>query len=126
MNSRILLLPALFLLLFACDASKRLAKKFDPSGSWDYVISDTPMGDIPGTLVLMKDNEEWEGKLTSDQGSIDLSGIQWEEKKMTASFDYDGNQMKITTEFMEDQTISGSIGGDFGDFPLSGKRKMAN
>ena len=108
----------------SCDASKAALKKFNPSGSWDYLVKNTPMGDVPGTLMLDYAKETgWSGKLSSDQGEAVLNNLVVDGKKLSAEFDFQGAMMDFVVDFLSDSEMKGQIkSGEFGAFDLTGKR----
>ncbi len=126
MKLNLLVFSALTFLLISCDPIKKLARTFDPTGSWDYMVKNTPMGDLPGTLMLAKSDAGWTGKMKSSEGELDLENIVWEGKTMKGTFDYQGTPMNLnlTVPPENNSSFTGMIKSSFGDFDVEGTKKM--
>ena len=110
---------------FGCAGSKVV---YSPVGSWDYVVSGTPNGDVQGIMVLTETEDVLSGKFVSDQGDLPLENVNYtEEKQLTARFYFEGMEFSMTGTF-EGETFAGTIdGGDqIGLFSMTANRKPVN
>ncbi|MCB0657454.1 MAG: hypothetical protein KDC57_15015 [Saprospiraceae bacterium] len=114
----------LIFLMAACSSSKMATapKMFDPSGTWSYTVSNTPMGTITGTLDLTKQGDQWSGKMSSSLGTMPIESIEITDRNILARFTYDGSPMRLEGNFDADAMLKGSIVSDYGSFPISGTR----
>ena len=92
------LLAVVFALsLSSCGTSKKVAEKAPapaPSvekavpgyvGNWAYDL-ETPQGNFPGVMVIEQEGDVVKGKLTSDQGSVDIDDLKIENDMLTGTF----------------------------------------
>ena len=119
-----LTLTALFLFTIACSTTSKLPA-WSPIGNYDYVVEDTPMGNVTGTMMITQNGEGYSVKLASPQGSMDLMDTQIVDKKLTGRFEFDGTPMDVEGNFEGDK-FTGVILSGFGNFPLSATKKVGN
>ena len=120
------MIPRIFIFLmammvaYACAATKKMA---DASvRAWDYVIKNTPEGDLNGTLVIAKDGDGHTGYLESSQGRIDLSEVSVQDGNLNSKFDYMGYQVLMTGLF-EGNMFNGKVSVEYNDFMMTATRK---
>ncbi len=124
MKSYLSTLIIAWLVLGACSTSKKaVVNAFNPAGSWDYIINETPMGDVSGVLVLKKVENGWTGSLNSPQGALALSNISVADRNLNATFEFDGTPLQIDANFESDTMLKGNIVSEFGNFPLSANKQ---
>lgn len=120
MVQRLFIFLLVAFLAYACASSKKAA---DVSvGTWDYVVKNTPEGDLNGTMVIAKDGEDYSGYLENTQGRIDLEKVQIVDGNLNASFDYMGYPVLMTGLF-EANNFSGKVTVDYNDFMVVATRK---
>ena len=110
----------------ACSTSKKtlgaaaseVKKMEDPFvGTWDYVVRDTPDGDVKGTLIISKTTDTYAAMLSSDQGEADLNGFSIEDNAMSGTFDFQGYELTMKGTF-NGKMLKGDIGVEYMSFPL--------
>ena len=120
MIQRIFIFLVVALVAYACASSKKVA---DVSiGTWDYVIKNTPEGDLNGTLVIAKEGDAYSGYLESSQGRIDLNEVSVQEGNLNSKFDYMGYQVLMSGLF-EGNMFNGKVSVDYNDFMMTATRK---
>ena len=108
------------LFAYACASSKKVV---DASiGTWDYVVKNTPEGDLNGTLVIAKEGESYTGYMESTQGRLDLNDVKIENGNLNCNFDYMGYQILMTGLF-EGDNFTGKVSVDYNDFIVTATRK---
>ncbi len=113
----------------SCDTTKRAVgttsekmEVMDPYvGSWNYVVKDTPEGDIKGLLVIEKAMEKYTARISGEQGEVDLGTFNIVDNQMQGTFDYQGYELTMKGIF-SGKTIKGDIGVEFMSFPMEGKK----
>ncbi|MFK7925192.1 MAG: hypothetical protein AB8H47_24770 [Bacteroidia bacterium] len=117
-----LMLLCLMLVLVgsACKGSKAVA--WTPVGSWDYVVSDSPAGDVKGVMMIAKDGDNYTGELRTEEGSLDLEDIEIVDKKLTANFSYQGYNLVIESTFMGDM-MDGEVSMGYDSFSIKAARQ---
>jgi hypothetical protein len=106
-----------FLLIYSCSISK------DYTGTWDYTVKNTQVGDIDGTMSLHKTGEKYHGQLISDLGTTDLIDISIKKKDLHSGFNMGDFFMSLTGEFAEN-SFSGMIKGDAVSYPFEATRAI--
>ena len=86
-------------------------------GSWDYVVKDTPEGDVKGLLVIDKAMDKYTAQISGEQGEVDLGTFNIVDNQMQGTFDYQGYEMTMKGVF-SGKTIKGDIGVEFMSFPM--------
>ena len=107
--------------IVACSPKSKLPA-WSPVGNYSYVVEDTPMGNVTGTLIITEENEAYQVKMASPQGSMDLYDTKIMDKKLSGKFDFDGTPMEVEGSF-EGDSFKGVILSGFGNFPISGTKK---
>lgn len=105
--------------LASCASSRNMA--FDPAGSWDYIVSDTPNGDVEGTLVISKSGDDYSGEIRSQAGSVSLDGMQIEGKNLNAVFVFQGTELSLSGTFEQD-TFNGEVKAGYDSFAMTANR----
>lgn len=111
-------LAALLLVLTACATGS--ANPF--VGTWDTVAS-TPVGDQPALWVIAGDGT---GVMSSDQGDQTVDGIVVDGNNVSFEFIVDAGGQTLALSFngvVDGDSLIGTFGSDFGDFPVSGTRR---
>lgn len=120
MIQRIFIFLLVALVAYACASSKKVA---DISvGTWDYVVKNTPEGDLFLTMVIEKNGDAYTGYLESSQGRTDLKDVKIESGNMNCNFDYAGYQVLMTGLF-EGDVFNGKVSVDYNDFMVVATRK---
>jgi hypothetical protein len=120
MIQRVVVFLLVALVAYACASSKKVA---DVSiGNWDYVIKNTPEGDLSGTMVISKDGDTYTGYLEASQGRIDLSDVVVENGNLNSNFDYMGYQVLLSGIF-EGNAFAGKVSVDYNDFMMTATKK---
>lgn len=127
---RILSMSTVFMLtigLFAgCAGSKKAAAPHPLAGMWDYSV-DTPEGTYTGVVTITEAEDGLIGSITNDAlaGSMDISDLAFADDKLTFVFDSGQFGMISFSVDVAKDMFDGTINvPDFGDMPVSGKRKM--
>ncbi len=117
-NIALLFIVAFF--AFSCASTKKVA---DISiGTWDYVITNTPEGDMEGNFVIAKESDAYTGSLNSSQGSIALEDITVVEDVLKCTFDYMGYQVQMTGKF-EGSSYEGTVSVDYNAFDMTATKR---
>lgn len=120
MIQRIFIFLLVALLSYACASSKKVADA--STGTWEYVIKNTPEGDLPGTMVIAKDGDSYTGYLETTQGRLELNDVVVENGNMKCNFDYMGYEILMTGLF-EGNAFNGKVSVDYNDFPMTATKK---
>lgn len=108
------------LMSYGCATSKKVA---DISvGEWDYVIKDTPNGDMAGTFTISKAGDQYSGMLRASGGNSPLNNVKVENDVLSSTFDYSGYTVSLTGKFMGDN-FDGKCSVDYNDFQMTAVRK---
>lgn len=120
MMKRAFSLLAVVLFIYGCAGTKKVT---DISiGTWDYIIKDTPQGDLNGNFIIANEGDAYTGSLNSDQGSIPLEDISVEEGNLKCSFNYQGYEIEMTGKF-EGKAFDGKVSVDYNDFPMTATKR---
>ncbi len=108
------------IMLAGCAAKKML----DPAiGSWDYVVTGTPDGDVKGTMYIAKEGEAYTGNLTGQAGTMKLEKITIEDGNMQSEFSFQGYTLDLKGTF-EGDAFTGNISLDeYTQFPVTATKK---
>ena len=109
-------------LLWAGCAGTKKSKEAKYIGDWEYLVKDTPNGNVTGIMNLSKDGETYIGKLISDMGEIMLNDLSIVEDKLSANFDIQGMRLDMSGTF-EGPQFTGTIGVDYTTFPMTATKK---
>ncbi len=74
-------LQLLLALLLSTSVSTTLTGATDYTGTWEYIVSDTPNGEYKGKLVLSIEDDKYVDNLDTDKGKIDLKDVKVEKGK---------------------------------------------
>ncbi|MCG8306089.1 MAG: hypothetical protein MI975_01780 [Cytophagales bacterium] len=117
---KVLFFIVVALIVYGCAPSK---KAVDLSiGTWDYVIKDTPEGDLDGHFIIAKEGDDYTGSLNSDQGSIVLEDITIEDGNLKCTFDFQGYEILMKGTF-EGNSYAGNVSVDYNEFPMTATRR---
>jgi hypothetical protein len=105
--------------LASCGSSKSL--KVDPYiGSWSLLIEDTPQGDVPATLTILKSEDgNYSGSISSDMGTFKLSDLSLVAHKISGVFVVQDIDFDLSGTF-EANTFKGYVSGMGADFKANG------
>ena len=108
------------IILAACAAKKMV----DPAiGSWEYVVTGTPDGDVKGTMYLAKEGDSYTGNLTGQAGTMKLDNITIEDGKLQSEFSFQGYTLDLKGTF-EGDSFSGNVSLDeYTQFPITATKK---
>lgn len=107
--------------LFSCSSSKKVV--YTPVGSWNYVVSNTPQGNIKGTMIITETDNSFVGSLNTSAGKIDLKNVEIVENGLNASFYYQGYQFSLKGMF-EGENFNGNVSFSDGQFPIMASREV--
>ncbi|MEL7341461.1 MAG: hypothetical protein AAGM67_13350 [Bacteroidota bacterium] len=117
----LLMLLAMALLVFsACKGTKATA--WTPAGNWDFAISDTPVGNVKGVMVLTKSGDSYTGEMRTEEGTLELEDIKVMDQKMTATLYYEGYQLALEGTFTGDM-MDGAVSMGYDSFTLKATRQ---
>ncbi|MEK6476466.1 hypothetical protein WJR50_02990 [Catalinimonas sp. 4WD22] len=116
---------AVFLLLTlaflsACASSRQAANS--PVGTWDYVVKNTPYGDVEGQMIIEQDGDGYVGEIRSQQGNINLNNVQINEGQLTSTFMMDGNNLALEGAFEKDSFTGKVAAGSYDSYPITASR----
>jgi hypothetical protein len=107
----------------SANSSKTTAAAFNPEGTWNIVIVGTPLGDLAGTLALIKNGNTWDGNLeTAGFGGMPLNNISIENRTLRAAFDFQGTSVDVQGNFEEDDKLNGRVGAMGDSYLMKGER----
>lgn len=120
MKQNIIIFMIIGLMSYGCATSKKVA---DISvGEWDYVIKDTPNGDMAGTFTISKIGDQYSGVLHGQGGDAPLNNVKVVNDALSSTFDYSGYTVSLTGNFVGD-SFNGKCSVEGNEFPLTGTRK---
>ena len=108
-----------------CASSKKMAEPHPLAGMWDFSV-DTPQGVYNGVVSIMEGEDGLMGTMTNEalSGTIDLSGITFENNQVSFKFDTGEYGMATFSADVMDNKINGAISLDgVGEMPVSGQKK---
>lgn len=111
-------------MLLSCATTKTTSKAPTPAGDWDYVISGTPYGDLPGVLAISEVDKTYAAKIVSSDGEVIINKFIYnkETMKMSGEFDYNGTPVDFNAGLVENEIV-GTMSAGGGDYPFKGTRK---
>ena len=109
----------IFLLILSCSGN---SSGDEYMGVWQFTVKNTPNGDITGVMTLGKSGQEYSGKLSSYQGSTDLTDISFQNNKIKCGFYMGDNYLSISGKFDED-TFEGIVESETESFPMQAIRQ---
>ncbi len=110
------------LVIAACSPMKPT-----PAGNWDYQVSETPEGDVKGTLTITSPDDKSFAVMMQANGSelaMDKFTFDRETNKIAGEFVYSG--MKVTVDAIQAENgdeITGAMWVSGLDFPFKAVRK---
>lgn len=105
---------------YGCASSKKAA---DVSvGTWDYIVKDTPNGDVEGNFVILKEGDAYSGSLNGDQGSIPLGDVEVEGDNLSYTFDFQGMELTVNGT-IDGNSFAGNVSVDYNDFPMTATKR---
>ncbi len=107
---------------YACASTKKVAKIPTAVGTWDYVVKNTPEGDLPGTFVISQNGDTFTGYMQSTQGQTDLRNMTIENDQLKCDFDFMGYTIMMTGVFAG-ETFDGKVSVDYNDFPMTATKR---
>lgn len=116
----------LALLVMGCAGSKKAV--YTPSGTWEFTVYSTPIGDATGEMVLVDTEEGLEGSFNSlDYGNAKLNNLVYgEEKTITCNF-YMADTDHYLKGTFEVDTFTGTIDSADGSvYNMTASRKIEN
>jgi hypothetical protein len=100
------------------------AVQFSPAGSWTTTIAGTPLGNLNGNMQLNSAGEAWNGDLeATGYGTFKLNNIKIAERKMTATFNFQGFDVEVEGDFVDDDNLKGNVYAMGDSFPFTAKRQ---
>lgn len=104
----------------ACKGSKAVA--WTPVGNWDYVVSDSPAGDVEGIMVIAKEGDNYTGELRTEEGNLELEDVEIVDNKLTANFSFQGYSLSIESTFTGDM-MDGDVSMGYDTFTIKATRQ---
>lgn len=106
-------------LLASCAASK---SAYNPSGTWDYEVKNTPDGDSNGKMMLSREGEAYTGHFqTSEYGTIQMHNVMLEGNTLKSTFYIQGETLELSGLF-EGDSFTGKITSNVGTFDVTANR----
>lgn len=103
-----------------------ITKAYDPSGTWNIEV-ETPAGTEEGIIVISKnDKGEFvvEMKDTSENESLELSKVSFDEEEMTLTGEADTDGLTLEMELAFDgDTMEGKISAGGAELTITGERE---
>ncbi len=108
----------------ASEPTKEMTKKMaDPfTGTWDYVVANTPDGDAKGQMIIRQDGDSYSGMLKSEMGDTNINNLTITDNKLSGTFDFQGYELTISGDF-EGSSFSGEVGVDYTTFPMTASKQ---
>jgi hypothetical protein len=109
-------------MIYAGCAGTKTSKEARYLGDWEYLVKDTPNGDVTGVMNITKEGTEFIGKLVSDMGEIALNDLTIVEDKLSANFEIQGMLLDMNGTFDGPQ-FNGVISIDYNTFTMTAEKK---
>ena len=96
-------------------------------GSWTLTI-DTPAGTQEPTLTITGVEGDLAGAFGSPAGAVDLTSVSFADGALEFSVTIDFNGQALALNFsgtVDGDSMTGTVGTEFGDFPATGTRNTA-
>jgi len=112
------------LILFSCATTKTTSSVPSPTGNWDYVISNTPYGNLPGVLTISEVDKTFAAKLVTSDGELIMNRFTYDKEtmKMSGDFDFEGTPVDFKGALAGNEII-GAMSAGGGEYPFKGTRK---
>jgi hypothetical protein len=91
--------------------------------SWDYMVKETPMGNVEGVLTVFKEKNEIKATLKGENGVLQVENLKYDPNKMTGQIYFDGTPIQLDLKFNGDLMDGILIAGSAGQFNVTGKKK---
>ena len=121
-----ILIAIVFAMTVGCAGTKSSssANVFSPEGNWTTTITGTPLGDMNGNMQLTSSGDAWVGDLeATGYGTFKLNNINVAERKMKAVFNFQGYDVDVEGDFIDDNNLKGFIYVMGDSFPFTAKRQ---
>jgi hypothetical protein len=120
MTQRLIIFLMAALVAYACATSKKVA---DISvGTWDYVVKNTPEGDLSGIMIFARDGDTYTGYMENSQGRVDFKDVVIENGQINCNFDYNGYTVLMSGLF-EANAFNGKVSVDYNDFLMTATKR---
>lgn len=120
LTQQILLFFLLAGLISACATSRNAANS--PVGTWNYLVKNTPYGNVEGQLIISQEDDGYSGELRSSMGNTRLSDISIEGNELKANAWLEGTNLTLAGT-VEGDNLQGTIdAGGSGSFPMTASR----
>lgn len=116
----------LMTIIVGCSGTKSAssAVEFSPAGSWTTTIAGTPLGNLNGNMQLASEGDAWSGDLeATGYGTFKLNNIKIADRKMTAMFNFQGYDVEVEGDFVDDDNLKGNVYAMGDSFPFTAKRQ---
>jgi len=119
-------IPALLIiaiLIFSgCSASKKTAGA-GVEGTWEYLVTGAPQGDIKGNMMITKAGSIYKGTLSMTDGNqTEISGLTIVKKVLTGKFEFSNMSIDMTGTFEADK-YTGTVTAQGYSFPMTATKK---
>lgn len=105
---------------FPFEATRK--SKVDGTGVWRWEYQDPASGEnVKGSATIKDEDGKLSGMFGSPQGELPMAVVKMEGKKLTFGIDFEGTKVTWAGDVKGDD-ISGTVAGDFGEFPWAAKR----
>jgi hypothetical protein len=109
-------------IMWAGCSTTKTSKEASYIGDWEYLVKDTPNGDVSGVMTITSEGSGYVGVIASDMGEITLNDLTIVEDKLSANFEIQGMQLDMAGTF-EGPQFTGTIGLDYNIFPMTATKK---
>ncbi len=113
-------------LIISCNMGKRATTGTPPmdpyAGTWDYVVTGTPDGEIKGELVISMDSDQYTAMMKSAAGTLDINDVVITDNKMTGNFSYQGYTVDLSGMF-SGAKFDGEVSVDYNAFPMTAVKR---
>ena len=116
-----LLLIAAGLLWSSC-ATTNVTSEAKYLGDWEYLVRDTPNGDVTGIITISKESDAFNGIIKSDMGDTPIDNLVIAEDKLSGTFELQGMTLDIIGDF-KGNSFTGAIIVDYNEFPMEMTKK---
>lgn len=91
-------------------------------GDWEFLVRNTPNGDVSGIMTVTRENDGFNAVLKSDMGDMPIENLSIAEDKLTGSFVVQDMMLDIKGDF-KGNAFSGIITMDYNEFPVEMTKK---
>jgi len=117
---RVLMFCLLAGVISACATSRSATNS--PVGTWNYIVKDTPYGNVEGKLIVSQEEDGYSGEFRSNMGNTSLSDITIDGNELKANAMLQGVELKLAG-LVEGDNLQGTIdAGSSGNFPMTANR----